>query len=272
MGGYALQAVCEHLEACADGYIPNLLINIPPRFSKYGVRCDVPGVGMGAERRDAVVWPGAQFLHAGYAMALSLQDSVKCRTLIQSDWYQKRWGHRFKLTGDTNTKQRFQNDRNGIRNTVSVGGATTGLGGNYLIGDDLNNSAEANSEAIIKSTIEWWDMAWYNRLNNSKTRLRLPHRHRAAPVGAGHQRHARERGVGDWHKHLCLPMRYEPDRSFHTTLAPAWATDDGMPVQWKDPRETPGELLWPERFDEQQVVLLEKTLGPWATAGTTTAS
>ena len=25
--------------------------------------------------------------------------------------------------------------------------------------------------------------------------------------------------------------------------------------------------MWPERFDEQQVVLLEKTLGPWATAG-----
>ena len=118
--------------------------------------------------RTPLAGPGAQFLHAGYAMALSLQDSVKCRTLIQSDWYQKRWGHRFKLTGDTNTKQRFQNDQNGIRNTVSVGGATTGLGGNYLIGDDLNNSAEANSEAVIKSTIEWWDMAWYNRLNNSK--------------------------------------------------------------------------------------------------------
>ena len=267
MGGYALQAVCEHLEACADGYIPNLLINIPPRFSKSTV-CGVmfPAWVWAQNARTPLAGPGAQFLHAGYAMALSLQDSVKCRTLIQSDWYQKRWGHRFKLTGDTNTKQRFQNDRNGIRNTVSVGGATTGLGGNYLIGDDLNNSAEANSEAIIKSTIEWWDMAWYNRLNNSKPgfgcRIVIAQRLSEQDISG----HVLERGVGDW-QHLCLPMRYEPDRSFHTTLVPAWATDDGIPIQWKDPRTTPGELLWPERFDEQQVVLLEKTLGPWATAG-----
>ena len=35
-GGYAIQAVCEHLEACADGGIRNLLINIPHRFSKSG--------------------------------------------------------------------------------------------------------------------------------------------------------------------------------------------------------------------------------------------
>ena len=267
MGGYALQAVCEHLEACADGYIPNLLINIPPRFSKSTV-CGVmfPAWVWAQNARTPLAGPGAQFLHAGYAMALSLQDSVKCRTLIQSDWYQKRWGHRFKLTGDTNTKQRFQNDQNGIRNTVSVGGATTGHGGNYLIGDDLNNSAEANSEAIIKSTIEWWDMAWYNRLNNSKPgygcRIVIAQRLSEQDISG----HVLEKGVGDW-QHLCLPMRYEPERSFHTTLVPAWATDDGMPIQWKDPRTTPGELLWPERFDEQQVVLLEKTLGPWATAG-----
>ena len=33
-GGFAMEAVCEHLQACSDGYIRNLIINIPPRFSK----------------------------------------------------------------------------------------------------------------------------------------------------------------------------------------------------------------------------------------------
>ena len=33
-GGFALQAICEHLQACVDGYIRNLIINVPPRFSK----------------------------------------------------------------------------------------------------------------------------------------------------------------------------------------------------------------------------------------------
>jgi len=266
-GGYALQAICEHLEACCDGYIPNLLINVPPRFSKSTI-CGVmfPAWVWTQRANTPLAGPGAQFLHAGYAMALSLQDSVKCRTLLQSDWYQKRWGDRFQLVGDMNTKTRFQNNKNGIRNTVSVGGATTGLGGNYLIGDDLNNSAEANSEAIINSTIEWWDMAWYNRLNNSKPghgcRIVIAQRLSELDISG----HVLEKGVGDW-QHLCLPMRYEPERSFHTTLVPAHLTEDNQPVKWSDPRTVPGELLWPERFDEEQVRLLEKTLGPWGAAG-----
>ena len=266
-GGYALQAICEHLEACADGYIPNLLVNVPPRFSKSTI-CGVmfPAWVWAQRTKTILLGPGAQFLCAGYAMPLSLQDSVKCRTLIQSDWYQKYWGDRFMLVGDQNTKTRFQNDKNGIRNTVSVGGATTGLGGSYLIGDDLNNSADANSEAIIESTINWWDTAWYNRLNNSKPgfgcRIVIAQRLSQEDICG----HVLEKQIGDW-THLMLPMRYEPDRSFHTVLVPGWATEDGEPITWKDPRTKEGELLWPERFDEQQVRLLERTLGPTASAG-----
>lgn len=266
-GGYALQAICEHLEACAEGYIPNLLVNVPPRFSKSTI-CGVmfPAWVWAQRAKSSLLGPGAQFLCAGYAMPLSLQDSVKCRTLIQSDWYQKYWGDRFMLVGDQNTKTRFQNDKNGIRNTVSVGGATTGLGGSYLIGDDLNNSADANSEAIIESTINWWDTAWYNRLNNSKPgfgcRIVIAQRLSQEDICG----HILEKQIGDW-THLMLPMRYESDRSFHTVLVPGWATDDGESVTWDDPRTVEGELLWPERFDEQQVRLLERTLGPTASAG-----
>jgi hypothetical protein len=209
--------------------------------------------------------PGAQFLCAGYAMTLSLQESVKCRTLITSDWYQKLWGSRYHLVGDMNTKTRFQNNMSGIRNTVSVGGATTGLGGSYLIGDDLNNSAEANSEAIIESTINWWDQAWYNRLNNSKPgmgcRIVVAQRLNERDISG----HVLEGQIGEW-THLCLPMRFEPDRSFHTVLVPAEA-NGGEEITWTDPRTKAGQLLWPERFDDAQVNLLEKTYGPYGFAG-----
>jgi predicted phage terminase large subunit-like protein len=265
-GGYALQAICEHLEACSYGYIPNLLINVPPRFSK-STLCGVmfPAWVWAQNDNTSLAGPGAQFLHASYAMTLALQDSVKCRTLIESDWYQERWGERFKLVADQNTKTRFQNDRNGIRNTTSVGGSTTGLGGSYLIGDDLNNSAEAYSEAIIQSTIDWWDRAWYNRLNNSRPgygcRIVVAQRLSERDISG----HVLERQIGEW-THLCLPMRYDPSRSFHTVLVPAWA-NDGEELAWQDPRTKAGELLWPERFNEEQVVLLEQTLGPAAASG-----
>lgn len=266
-GGYALQAICAHLQACADGYIPNLLINVPPRFSKSTIVGTMFPAWVWAQSYQSMLsGPGAQFLCAGYALNLSLQDSVKCRSLIQSDWYQSYWGDRFKLVEDQNTKTRFQNDKRGIRNAVSVGGSTTGLGGNYLIGDDLNNAAEANSEAMIEAAINWWDTAWYNRLNNSKPgmgcRIVVAQRLNERDISG----HVLEKQIGEW-THLCLPMRYEPDRSFHTVLVPEWASEDGEEVIWEDPRKEAGELLWPERFDEEQVVLLEKTLGPYAAAG-----
>src|SRR5580692_874695 len=34
VGGWVLEAVCEHLEACTFGEITRLLINVPPGFAK----------------------------------------------------------------------------------------------------------------------------------------------------------------------------------------------------------------------------------------------
>src|SRR5262249_52374363 len=38
------------------------------------------------------------------------------------------------------------------------------------------------------------------------------------------------------------------------------------PLQWTDPRTTPGELLWPQLFPIETVVDLETRLGPYAVA------
>ena len=264
-GGYAMQAVCDHLQACADGHIRNLIINIPPRFSK----STLTGVLF-----PAWVWTqneisptsgnGAQFLFASYSQSLSLQDSLKCRRLVESDWYQSRWGDKVQLQPDQNTKSQFDLVSGGRRQTTSVGGSTTGMGGTYLIADDPNNSREANSEAIIQSTTEWWDMAWSTRLNDSKRGCRIVIQQRL------NQRditgHILTQDIGNW-QHLMLPMRFEPDRRIYTVLMPAEYNDGENDVVWTDPRKEEGELLWPERFGEEEVVLLEKTLGPYGAAG-----
>ena len=76
-------------------------------------------------------------------MSLSIRDSVKCRRLIDSPWYKTYFGDTFSLTTDQNQKQRFENDKTGIRIATSVDGALTGEGGDIIVVDDPHNVREA---------------------------------------------------------------------------------------------------------------------------------
>lgn len=251
--GWPIQAIAEHLQAVVDGDLKRLIINIPPRMGKSSITSVAfPAWAWIQQEESPTSGPGVQFLHASYAQQLSLRDSVKCRRLIESPWYRERWGDRFKLTGDQNTKTRFDNSRGGSRLSTSVGSALTGEGGSIIVVDDPNAAQEAFSEATIESTIEWWDNALSTRLNDPKTGAFVVIQQRLSEEDL--TGHILSKDVGDW-CHLMLPMRYEADRSFVNTMG------------WKDPRTEDGELLWPDRMGEKEVSLLERQLGPWGAAG-----
>lgn len=132
--GWPIQAVADHLQAVADGDIKRLIINIPPRCAKSSLTSVAFPAWVWAQPwKGYTSGPGIQFLHASYAQQLSLRDSVKCRRLIESPWYQSLWGDRFHLTGDQNTKTRFDNNQGGSRLSTSVGSALTGEGGNCFV-------------------------------------------------------------------------------------------------------------------------------------------
>lgn len=251
--GAPIEAVCKHLEAVQKGSIKRLVINIPPRCAKSSTTSVAfPAWVWAQPNRTPTSGPGVQFLHASYAQQLALRDSVKCRRLIESPFYQERWGRRFKLMGDQNTKTRFDNSERGSRLSTSVGSALTGEGGDIIVVDDPNAAQEAFSEATIESTIEWWDSALSTRLNNPRTGAFVVIQQRLSEQDL--TGHILEKDVGEW-CHLMLPMRYEPERSYYTEIG------------WCDWREEPGELLWPDRFGEREVTLLERQLGPYAAAG-----
>lgn len=251
--GWPIEAVAEHLEAVCYGQIRRLIINIPPRMGKSTITSAAFPAWVWAQPYDSPTsGPGVQFLSASYAQQLSLRDSVKCRRLIESPWYQSMWGDRYKLVGDQNTKSRFDNDMRGSRLATSVGSALTGEGGSIIIVDDPNAAQEAFSEATIESTIDWWDNALSTRLNDPKTGAFVVIQQRLGEEDL--TGHILSKNVGEW-THLMLPMRYEPMRSGSTSIG------------WIDPRTEEGELLWPERFGEEEVALLERQLGPWASAG-----
>lgn len=282
--GWPMEAVAEHLEAVARGEIKRLIVNIPPRCSKSTlVSVAFPAWVWAQERRSPVSGPGTQFLCASYAQQLVLRDSVKCRRLIQSPWYQQLWSDRFKLVGDMNKQSRFANDQGGERLITSVDASVTGEGGSCIIVDDPNAAQEAFSEATIASTKEWWDGALSTRLNDPKTGAYVIIQQRLSEEDLTGHILSKE---GDGWTHLVLPMRYEWQRHCVTKIGwndPRGLDDDGEPLVLVDeygkryPRdslaqkiiddEREGELLWPERFGEEQVEALEKTLGPFSAAG-----
>lgn len=251
--GNPIMAVADHLQAVVDGQIKRLLINIPPRMGKSSITSVAFPAWTWIQREiTPTSGPGVQFLHASYAQSLALRDSVRCRRLIESPFYQGFWGKDFRLTGDQNTKTRFDNSKGGSRLSTSVGSALTGEGGSIIVVDDPNAAQEAFSEATIESTKEWWDGALSTRLNDPKTGAFVVIQQRLSEEDL--TGHILSKDTGEW-THLCLPMRYEAERSFHTVIG------------WKDWREEEGELLWPERMGEREVTILEKQLGPWAAAG-----
>jgi hypothetical protein len=105
--GFHIDAIIEHLEAVTRGQIRNLLINVPPRHMKSLL------ISVFWPAWEWIVHPERRWLYSSYAASLSIRDSVKFRRLIESPWYQSRWGDRFSLTSDQNTKVRVDNSRSG---------------------------------------------------------------------------------------------------------------------------------------------------------------
>jgi len=225
--GWHLDAICEHLEAVTAGQIRNLLITIPPRHMKS------LAVSVFWPCWEWIRWPQRRWLFASYADSLSIRDSVRCRRLIQSPWYQSLFGDRFALTEDQNEKHRYDNDRSGCRIASSVGGSNTGEGGDRIVCDDPHNIHEAESDVIRKNACDWWDKVMSTRFHDPKTVAKLIIMQRVHYSDlAGH---VLEQGGYD---HLCLPAEYEGVQ--RTTI-----------IGWTDPRHDSGELLWPRGSSAQ---------------------
>src|SRR4051794_10057595 len=241
--GWHLDAICDHLEAVSKGTLRNLLINIPPRHMKS------LAVSVFWPCWEWISWPERRWLFSSYAATLSVRDSLKCRRLIDSAWYQGNWGDRFQLTSDQNTKQRFENNKSGYRVATSVGGTATGEGGDRIVVDDPHNVGEAESDLVRRSVLDWWDQVMSTRLNDPKTGSKVIVMQRVHEADLGG--HVLEQGG---YQHLCLPAESE---------GPRRATSIG----WSDPRTESGELLWPERFGPEEIEGLKRSMGSYAAAG-----
>lgn len=237
-----LDAICTHLEAVTTGQIRNLVINIPPGFSKSLTTCVFWPTWVWAYR------PESRWLFSSYAEQLAVRDCVKARRLMQSDWYQTRWGRVFQFTSDQNEKTKYENDRTGFRRSTSIKSAT-GERADFVVTDDPHNIGKAESALERHSVLIAWDEVMSQRGADPQTSRRVIIMQRLHEQDLSG--HVLEQGG---YEHLCLPMEYE-GKPCITVLGQ------------QDPRSTEGELLCPARFPPEAVADGKLRLGIYGAAG-----
>ncbi len=240
-------AICEHLEAVTLGQITRLLINVPPRNMKSTI--------------VSVMWPvwewiklaHLKWMFASYSGDLSRTHSVLRRDIILSDWYQRHYGDRYRLTTDQNLKTEYKNDRHGVMFATSFGGTTTGKGGERIVFDDPHNPQQAESDQVIDSQVRFFDTSLYTRLNNKKTGAIVGVMQRLRDKDlSGHLLTDNEE---DAYVHLCLPAEAE-----HRTVIV-------MPISGREIVRETGDLLWPDREGPKELAAAKRRLGPYGYAG-----
>lgn len=246
--GLHAKLLCRHLEAFAKGKIKRLLVNIPPSHSKsLWITVIFP----------LWVWtwnPHAKFLCYSYVEELAIDNSVKCRELMNREEFIALYPElRAKLGVDT--KKNFQNEHGGERRVAVPGGAGTGWHPDYILIDDpiSRDKAEVNSE---RERIGKW---YFETLTTRGIAGETDAAHcvcmqRLHPDDLSGRimtfaKNCRLRGEEDPWYVVMLPLRYDPAHVME---------DRGYGGDW---RTVKGELLCPGLVGEAKAKEVERGLG-----------
>jgi predicted phage terminase large subunit-like protein len=157
-----VDCIAEHLEAVLRGQIQDLVINLPPRNGKSNLVTVLWPVWAWTEQ------PWLKWIFVSYASSLSTQHSVDRRRIIESDWYQKKWGSLVKMQPDQNAKDVYENTARGVMRATSTTGSATGFGGDIIVFDDVINPQQAESRTEREKAIRSFDLTFSSRLNDKK--------------------------------------------------------------------------------------------------------
>ena len=191
--------------------------------------------------------PEMRFVGTAHEEQLAIRDSRRCRDLIKSGWFQTLWP--IKLLADLDGKREFGNTRKGVRQARAFT-SMTGTRSDRVLLDDPISADNANSPAKLEAARIAFTETLPTRVNSDQSAIVVI------------MQRLNEKDVSGVildmeldYVHLRIPMRYE--KEFHCRTA----------IGWEDPRTVEGELMFPERFSEKQVLELEKTLGTYGSAG-----
>lgn len=233
MHNWHIDATCEHLAAVSHGEIKRLIINLPPQSMK--------------SLLTVVMWPawewtfapGMSFWTASYSTDLSGRNSAMSLLLMQSQWYQDRWGDRFRFIRDA--EHFFVNDRGGLRLATSpTAEMGTGYHGNRILIDDPINvkAGEAVSKVRLQEANNWYDSTVSSRGLPDHARVIIMQRIHPEDLTS----HVRE--LEDWQM-LVFPEFYEKKH----------------PDAYRGDPRSEGDSLWPSYRPRAQAEAAMKGLG-----------
>ena len=164
-----LQYLCHMLMRTTDPKLglnptPNdrirkLIINIPPRSLKSVTGAAFKAFILGHDSRE-------RFIGASYSARLALKLNSDLRAILTAPWYNALFPDTILLK---ETDQELMTTNRGLSFATSTGGTITGLGGNYIVADDLLPPDEAFSDTARRSATDWFNNTLYSRANDKRT-------------------------------------------------------------------------------------------------------
>lgn len=243
LGNWHIDLIAEHLAAVTAGQTTRLLINVPPRYTKSLL------VSVLWPTWEWIAHPSRRWIFTSYSETLSLKHSLDRRTLIQSDWYQARWGTNVQLAADQNVKGEFCNTARGMMIATSIGGSITGKGGDRIVIDDPHHPMQAESDVQREAALEYFRRTLSTRLDDKK---------RGAMVVVMQRLHERDLSAfcrDLQYVHVCLPAEAET------------RTEIRFPRSGRVQIRDAGDLLWPTRDGRAELDEQRNVLGAAAYAG-----
>lgn len=227
--------ICNALERVVTGEITRLIINMPPRSGKTEMAVNsFISWCMG-------IFPDSEFIHASYSKRLAARNTYEIRATMQHEFYRQVFGT-VRLAGDSQAKDEFRTDANGIVYATGADGTITGYGagkmrphfGGAIVIDDPHKAGEAESDVMRQNIIDWFITTMESRKNRPNT-----------PI-------------------IIIMQR------LHESDLTGWLLDGGNGEEWtllKVPAITDDkESFWPEQFPLEMLERLEKS-SPYVYAG-----
>jgi phage terminase large subunit-like protein len=268
--GAILEQVLNFVQTKGETGIGRLLILEPPRHGKSQQgSIDFPSFFLGKLPDDRVII-------TSYGLDLAADFSKKIRDIVTGDRYANVFGRRssidtpIELSSDSRSMKAWDLSapyRGGVV-AAGVGGGISGKGAHLFIVDDpFKNREEADSESHRDKVWEWWQSTAYTRLEDGAAVIGiLTHWHGDDWAGRLMKAMATDPKADQW-KIISLMARWElpelpEDKKFEEYRREQMLM--GNWVELIDPLDRkPGEALWPDKYNEEDLERIEANLGPY---------
>jgi predicted phage terminase large subunit-like protein len=195
------------------------------------------------------VWlkdPALSIITVSATDALATKFSHTSKILIDSDWFQERFGIMFQIRTDQHAKGAFMNTSGGRRESFGINSGIIGSGCDIMLLDDIQ-SPDNVTPVGLKNTIESYTDVLYSRLNNPDVSVRICL-----------QQRVHENDISGY------LMRTNPDKYYHICIPAILSTDlhpKDLAVNYTN------RLFWEKRFSQKVMDDFKSTMRPAPYAG-----